>query len=175
MRRVAFVVILAVWLASGSAAASSWRLFKSTQFGFSVRFPSTWKVSSSSASFNRQVLFVDRGHSNDSVSVFLLPIHPASSITSTVKRYESYEAGMQNTVYAHLSWVTTSLAGKPARFGVARPPTEGGVPVSDGVYVAQSRSRVYQITLTSYSTRPLSRPSQFPTIYARILSTWRFL
>jgi hypothetical protein len=51
----------------------------------------------------------------------------------------------------------------------------GGITLSSGIYLTQSRSHVYQIVILSYGKRPLSSISQFPGIYRQILNTWRFM
>jgi hypothetical protein len=68
-----------------------------------------------------------------------------------------------------------SLGRRAALAGVLKPSTEGGSSLADEVYIAQWRGWVYEIVASAYHKPPFSRLSQFPSVYAQILGTWKFL
>jgi hypothetical protein len=187
MHRLMFAIVLAALLFPAGAAASSknttspkktsvaWRTYSSKKLGFTLRYPTNWSVLSATGPGNQQVLLSQRTTSYG-LTITVLPIGVEPTIRSTLQRYMTYQQQLHNAIFSRIRWSQTSIGGWPAMVGVARSPaTEGGITVSDAVYVTQSRSHVYQIVAVSYHRPPLSQLSQFPAIYGQILKTWRFI
>ena len=95
------------------------------------------------------------------------PIAPPTGVISS-------EMSSDNGV-TQVRWWPTSLGHKAGFAGISRPPTEGGVGLTQGIYVVPWHSRIYALTMTAYGRPVPTRMSQFPSIYRQILATWRFL
>ncbi len=189
MRRLVFVMMVATLVAPASASAgspsmpsitrsSTWHTFSSKRLGFAFRYPPGWKLIPSSVAPQaaRQVIVWYQGRSNYQLNASLLPFKADRTLLATLKRFLAYERSItQSTMYAQIRWTSASLGGKPALAGVLRPPTEGGVAVANGIYLSQWRSRVYEVIITSTRSPALSQLGQFPSIYRKILATWRFI
>ena len=188
MRRCVLAVLLAALILPASASAASprathhasipWRVYRNTRLGFAFRYPANWALNAGNPASKTgdQVAIEYPGRGNYSLTAEILPISATPSLSETLQRVIAYQRSVTHSaLFAHIAWSRTSLGGRPAEAGVLRPSTEGGVPVSNGIYVTQWRSRVYQITIFSEHKPPFSRLSQFPSIYGRILATWRFI
>ena len=188
MRRWNLILPLAAFAASiGPASAASasppyrsggWHSFSSKKLGFAFRYPSGWRLVRGSVGFQpaTQVVVSYQGRTNYQLNAIVLPIKAGPSLTQTMKRFLAYErTATQSTMYDQIRWTSPTLGGQPAKAGVLRPPTEGGVAIADAIYISQWRSRVYEVVLTSNRSPAPSQPSQFPSIYRQILSTWRFI
>lgn len=165
MQRLALVAVLAVLATPLQVSAAAWSTFQSKNLAFSIRYPSNWKEGGSPTL--GPVTFQS---GSMSMSIGFLPVKPASTIKQTVKRVGQYDQ-----TFARVSWSRTTLGGRPSMAGVDSPSTEGGVAISDAVYIVGWRGRVYDVTLSSLHKPPYKRLQQFPAIYRQILSTWRFL
>jgi hypothetical protein len=173
MRRSLVALILLLFLTPTLASAESWKSFSSKSFGFSVRYPTGWSLMM--VQQTKQLLLQHQGHPVYSVNVSVLPVKSAGSPTKTVERVTTYQRRMGNTDFASIHWTSTSVGGHAARAGILQPPTEGGVALSNGIYIVSSGSRVYEITLAAYRKPAARSLAQFPSVYRRILSTWHFL
>jgi len=189
MRPIFLVILLAtlsatVSPATGSVAASAnkhsntWRTFTSKKLGFAFRYPSTWTLTLGGVGPQTagQVEVAHQGRSIYQMNAVLLPIRADRTLPQTMKRFLAYEqATTQSTMFNHIRWVSTTVGRSPALVGILRLPTEGGVAVSNAIFVMQSRTHAYEITLTSNRSPAPTRISQFPSVYAQILATWRFI
>jgi hypothetical protein len=189
MRPFIFVVLLATLSATVSPATSSvtassikrsnaWRTFTSKRLGFSFRYPSTWTLSSGGVGPQAagQVEVAHQGRSIYQLNALLLPIKAERTLPKTMKRFLAYEqATTQSTMFNHIRWASTTVGHSPALVGILRPSTEGGVAVSNAIFVTQSRTHAYEIMLTSNRSPAPTSISQFPSVYAQILATWRFI
>lgn len=188
IRRVLVLILLAALLAPAGAAASSkhstkpqpkgvaWRTYSNKKLGFSLRYPGNWRLTPSSTSLNAQVLLSYSGKTPYGLTITVLPMSVRPTLGATLQQFIALQQQQNNMIFARIKWTSASVGGKPAMAGVARSPaTEGGISISDAVYVTQSRSHVFQILAVSYHRPPLSQLSQFPSIYTQILKTWRFL
>jgi hypothetical protein len=163
--------------ALGATRAASWHTFRSKSLGISFRYPSGWAVAPQTigAPGGSQVV-VSQQSEGLSLTAGLVPIHGAPSLRRTVQLFAAYQRAMtHSTMYDHVHWTSASLGGKAALAGVIHPATEGGVVASDGLYIAQTRSRVYQVMIVSNQKPALTKIGQFPAVYRAILATWRFL
>ncbi len=173
MRRAVLIAIVALLILPAGVQANSWHTFTSKQYGFTVRYPSSWAVIAEYQPGSWQLTSTGRT-ARFSLSIAVLPIKPGRSLADLKRRFVGYERASGNVEVAGVRWSSGSLGGKPALEGILRLSTEGGAPVTNGFYVAASRSRVYQMTLVSIGkTRPTS-VAQFPPIYGKIVATWRF-
>ncbi len=173
MRRAALIVIVALFILPARVQASSWHTFTSKQYAFTVRYPSSWAVIAEYQPGTWQLTSTGRT-SRYSISIAVLPIKAGRSLAELKRRFAGYERASGNVEVAGVRWSSTSLGGKPALEGVLRLSTEGGAPVTDGFYLAASRSRVYQMTLVSIGKARLESVAKFPAIYREIVATWRF-
>lgn len=173
MRRAVLTAIVALLLLPAGALANSWHTFSSKQYGFTVRYPSSWTITAEYQPGSWQL--TSTGHSaRFSLTIAVLPIKAGRSLADLKRRFIGYERASGNVEVAGVRWSSSWLGGKPALEGILRLSTEGGAPVTNGFYVAASPSRVYQMTLVSIGkTRPAS-VAQFPPIYGKIVATWRF-
>jgi hypothetical protein len=180
MRCLLFALCLAAVMLPGSASAARpsaknpWRSFSSKTLGFSLSYPKAWKLTASNISIGGQASLSYAGRTNYGLTIFVIPIRPARFLRNTLSSFLAYERSMHITAYAQLHWTLSSVAGHPAMAAVAKPATEGGAPISDGIYLTQSTRHVYQIEFVAYHKPPLSRLSQFPAVYSQILRTLRF-
>ena len=173
MRRALILTILAAALVPGVTSAASWRHYSSKVLGFTIKYPSDWKVLQSAPS---QPVSIQRsGSTVYSITVAVLPIKPSHSIAATMARTRSYEHQIGNTTFASIHWQQVRVGGKPGMAGVLRPPTEGGVPVANGIYVLASRAHVYQVTVVAFEKPAPKTLSRFPSVYRQILGSWRYL
>lgn len=174
------VVVLVCAPLSVSAASkpkpSAWRTFSSRSVGVSFRFPSSWRLSGSSA-IAKTVVLTGSGRTFYGLTVLRPGFSPGFSAQATLQRFISYERSVAHTsIYARAHWIFTSVGGQPASAGVIRFPSEGGLAtLADAIYVAQAHGRVYEIVMASSHKPPLSRLSQFPSVYGQILRSWRFI
>jgi hypothetical protein len=183
MRRFVLVFLLAVLLApSGVSAASrkapkGWRVYTSRPMHISLEYPSNWKLFPMVLPNQPgEVTLSHQGTSIYSLQIQILPFSAAASIGKTLQLFLGYaRRTTHSSVYARTRWSAVTLGGRTAMAGVLRPSTEGGSSLSDAIYIAQWRGLVYEITAADFHKPPLSRLSQFPSIYAKILATWRFL
>jgi hypothetical protein len=189
MRTIILAILLATLSAVGSSATSPgtasaskhsnpWRTFASKKLGFSFRYPSTWTLNSGGVApqAGSQVEIAHQGRSIYQMIALLLPIKAERTLPQTMKRFLAYEqAATQSTMFNHIRWAPTTVGRSPALVGIMRLPTEGGVAVSNAIFVTQSRTRAYQITLTSNRSPAPTGISQFPSVYTQILATWRFI
>lgn len=188
MRRFLLVIVLAGFVAPISASASTplpasrgsakpWRVFTNKNFGVAFRYPASWKLTAFlSPQGTGQVQVLEQRRNTYSILVSTLPFSPGASIQQTLQRFVTYErTQMHSAIYSRSHWSSVSLGGRPARAAVIRPPTEGGSDLSDAVYIAQWRARVYEILTSATHKPPYSRLSQFPSIYRQILATWQFI
>ncbi|GAC1321791.1 MAG: hypothetical protein NVS2B16_01210 [Chloroflexota bacterium] len=132
---------------------------------FALQYPPSWRVTGSPTigpvNFQSGVSGID---------VRILPMRAAATIKQTVK-----QVTRSDITYARVHWVRTTLGRQPAMVGVDSPPTEGGVPLSDGIYITSWRGRVYVVIFTAYHKPAITRLGQFPAVYGQIFRTWRFL
>jgi hypothetical protein len=175
MRRLLFALVLLILAAPTTASASSWHQFSSKKLGFSVQYPPTWHLVKGTQGGVPQVTLTYQHGQLFLVSISVLPIKGSSSRTQTLSRFIRYEKGTGNLTLTSIQWKAVKLGGKQASSGVVRPQTEGGVGLAQGIYVASSGARVYEITLVAYGKHPPVNITRFPSIYRQILGTWRFV
>ncbi|MDQ2742743.1 MAG: hypothetical protein M3Z66_10690 [Chloroflexota bacterium] len=174
MRRFALLLLLVPLLSVLPVHAASWKAFHSRQLAFSLRYPPGWHVSESYVPGNRQVVFGYQGRSNYSLTVQLLPVHPARSIGQTLRRVMTYERSTGQVLVSGKGWKSAAIGRYPAMVAVTKPPTEGGVSVAQAIYVTQSRKHVYTIVDVAYAQHAPSSPHNFPSVYRQMLSSLRF-
>ena len=170
MRRFLPLVLLAGLAFPLIASASSWRQFSSKSFGFSVKYPAGWILSKTDVP--QQVSIQHTGSKTYSLQISVIPVKPARTIGATMARVKAYAVSRGDASLRSVRWSATSLGGRPALAGVLHPPTEGGVAIADGIYVAASKKHVYELTSVAYGARSLA---QFPSVYRTMLSSWHFL
>jgi hypothetical protein len=175
MRRLILVLLVTVFLLPAPANAASWHSFTSKSLGFALRYPPGWHAVPSATLTGQQVVFSYQARQLYAVTVSVLNLTPGSSPQKTLQRFLSYEKRASGTQYSAMHWSSATFAGKKAEAGISAPPTEGGVTISQGIYVVGGKRHVYAVALTAYAKRPLARLSQFPAVYRQILATWRFL
>lgn len=187
INRLVFTLLLAALMTPVSASAatpysvqvraSGSHSLRSKALGIAFRYPANWKVVNQAPAGNAQaqVTVAAPLPSHDALTAQIVGIKAAASLRTTLKRFVTYQSGMGNTTFAHAAWHSVSLGKSSAMATVVVPSTEGGASVSQAIYVTQSRSRVYQVTLFSIHTPARSRLSQFLPVYGKILATWRFL
>ena len=165
MRRFAAVIALALLANPFHASARGWSTFRDPKMAFALQYPPGWKVSGTPA---LGLVVLQSG--TLSINVRMVPVRPGRNALQTARAVARLDPAL-----SRVQWTRTTLGGRPARAGVDSPPTEGGVSVSDGIYVVTWRRRVYEVIIASYHKPALKRLSQFPAIYGQILRTWRFL
>lgn len=175
MRRLLFLLVPAILLVPTSVSASSWLSFQSRQIGVAIRYPANWKLIQSNSLLNKQVTLTYSSKTLYDLNVTVEPVAPGRTPEQTVSRFMAHEHRISMTAYDRIHWYRTTLAGHPAMAGVSKPSTEGGIPISNGVYIVGWRNHVYDVKIFSYHKPPLSRLNQFPAIYQQILSTLHFL
>lgn len=165
MRRIVFIVALAVLATPISASAKSWQTFRSPHLAFAVQYPPGWHVTGSPT-----VGPVGLQSGTYSINIQVLPVRPAATIVQTTR-----QVTQSDSTFSRVRWTRTTLGGRPAMVGVDSPPTEGGVPISDGIYISSWRGRVYEVIFAAYHKPAFRRLNQFPSVYGQIFRTWRFL
>ena len=165
MRRLAPIAALVLLATPLHVSAKSWQTFRSPNLAFSVQYPPGWHVTGSAT-----VGPVGLQSGTYSINIQVLPVRPASSIQQTTR-----QVTRTDPTFARVQWTRTTLGGRPAMVGVDSPPTEGGVPISDGIYISGWRGRVYEVIFAAYHKPAVRRLSQFPAVYGQIFRTWRFL
>jgi hypothetical protein len=175
LRRLLLVPLLALIATSGVAAASSWHAFSSKSLGFAVRYPAGWRALSVAAPGAKQIQFSYQGATTYTVDVTILNLNGGTSLATLKQRFVAFErrSGNSNVAAIHFSPVT--LAGRHGIGGVYIPATEGGVSVSNGMYVVPWKTRTYVVNLQSVESPAPKSLDRFPTIYKQILATWRFI
>ncbi|HLJ68449.1 MAG TPA: hypothetical protein VKX16_13925 [Chloroflexota bacterium] len=173
MRRIALALALAVSLTPAISFASGWRTLSSQSLGFTVHYPAGWRVTSTSQVGVRQVSIQQQGTSY-AVTISILNVRPGRSAADTVRRFLAFERRLGEGMFARVRWEPSLLGGRASMAGVATPPTEGGVGLSLGVYVAGWRSHIYEVTLLDNHQPPLHSLGSFPRVYAQIIGSWRF-
>ena len=170
MRRYLGVLALAAALVPAGALAASWHHFSSKSFGFSVKYPSGWTVTQTA--IPQQVSIQRSGTPAYSVQVSVPGVKAGANIARTLFNVKAFELSRGNAPFAPAHWTQATIRGHPAMVALVRPSTEGGVAVSDAIYVTSSRTHVYEITTVAYGASSLSK---FPSVYGKILKSWRFL
>src|SRR5579875_515430 len=168
MRRLLPFLLLLVLL-PGVAQAASEHQFRDHSFGFSLRYPSGWTLQRSIGP-SKQLSLVQKGHSQHAITVTILGWHAVKNLTAslhTVKRYVG--------AYRHVAWSRSKLGKSTALVAVLRPETEGGVGITEGIYLSQWKGKIYQVQITSYTAHPPRTIGAFPAVYRQILTTWRFI
>lgn len=154
----------------------SWRASTDKHLGVVLRYPGDWSVVRQSTGPGSGELSLVSSRANYAINAFALPFAASGSIDATLSHFIAYERSTTHSnVYNQTRWSSARLGGRPARVGIIKPPTEGGVAISDGIYLTQWRGRSIEVTIMAYRKPPASRLSQFPSIYFQILSTWRFV
>jgi hypothetical protein len=175
MRRFLPVCALSA-LAAIPVVAASWHTFHSTKLGFTVRYPAGWHVAESAATPRSQsVSFGYQGSTPYSLTVTVASVRPARTIRATLAALRTVDRETGGPAAAAVHWSATTLDRHPALWSVIRPPTEGGVAMSEGLLVSQSSHHVYEIEAVSYQRQAPKRFSDFPVLYRNILASWRFL
>jgi hypothetical protein len=175
LRRLLLVPLLAVIVTSGGAAASSWQTFSSKSLGFAIRYPTGWKALSVAQPGAKQIQFSYQGTTTYTVNVTILNLDGGTSLGVLKQRFVAFQRRSGNAIAAGMHWSPVTLAGRHGIGGVYIPATEGGVSVSDGMYVIPWKSRTYVVDLQSVQKPAPRNLNRFPAIYKQILATWRFL
>jgi hypothetical protein len=156
-------------------AASAWKPFHNAALHVSFRYPAGWTVmASATPGAGGQIMLTRQGRMPYALRLTVLPIRAAGSLSVTVKRASAYQRSVGDTSLMHLKWQSTRLGNVPAQAGVAIPSTEGGVGVSQGIFVTGWKGHVYELIISGYGHPVPSKLSSFPSIYFQILKTWRF-
>ncbi|MGI8825465.1 MAG: hypothetical protein ACR2JC_07455 [Chloroflexota bacterium] len=164
MRRFVPLLFMGLLAAPLPALAGSWYTYHSNRMAFSLRYPPSWRVT---GPVTGPIVVAGPALS---MNIQILPLRPAPSMRQTVSAVGRYDQAL-----SRLRWTRTSLGGRPAMSSVLSPPTEGGVTLSDGVYISASRGHVYEVLFVTYHKPPTRRLARFPAVYGQILHTWRFL
>jgi hypothetical protein len=175
MRRLGGMLVVAVLMSTAVASAASWHRFSDRAFGFSLTYPGDWRATVANVPGVQQLELQRQGKTPYAMSVLVLDIRPGANPQQTVERVVAHEQSTGGGGLGSVHWSAATVGGKPALAGVLRPPTEGGVLLSNAIYVVGWRTHIYEIILTAYSHPSPSRVSQFPAAYARILKSWRFM
>jgi hypothetical protein len=175
MSRVLLGFLLAITIAPLTAsAAHPWQPYTNKHLGFTVQYPPGWKVAAVDQFQNQQVSIIHSGKKNYAVNVTIMPFKSGATIQATKNAFIAFENKTEhNPIFVHLTWSPAAVGGRTALVTLVKPSTEGGVRLTSAVYIVTWRANVYQITLDAYER--LSRLSQFPSIYGKILRTWRFI
>lgn len=175
LRRLLLVPLLALIITSGGASAASWHAFTSKSLGFAVRYPSGWKALSVAQPGAKEIQFSYQGTTTYTVNVTILNLNGGKTLSSLKQRFVAFQQRSGNTNVASMKWRAATLAGRHGMGGVYVPATEGGVPVSNGMYVIPWHARTYVVNLLSVQKPAPRSLDRFPAIYKQILATWRFL
>jgi hypothetical protein len=153
--------------------AASWAHFGGKKIGFTVQYPSNWRVTTAALPGATQISFAAR-NALYAVTITVLALKPGASMGATWKHFLAYERTQGNGSMGGAGWKSTRLGGRPARGGIVRLSTEGGVPAVNGYYVAPWRTFTYEVMIVSHAKISPRSLQQFPAIYRQMLQTWRF-
>lgn len=173
VRRSILAVALTLTLTSAVAQAGSWRTYSSKPAGFSLRYPSNWKLSTIPPGTRQISIASPTG--TESMTVTVIPVKAGRTAAVTLRRYLAYARSTGGLVASRPRWVKTTFAGRAAEGSVTRPPTEGGVRLAIGQYIIGAGKRTYAVALTVRARRLPRSLGSFPTVYRRIIRSWRFL
>jgi hypothetical protein len=173
VRRFVLVFLFLALFAPASAVAASWHEFKSGPLGLAVKYPATWRAVPSYLPGSKQVELGYSGRTNYSLTIQAIPIKPAKTLLIVMHRFNQFEQRNRQSL-GGVHWRMVRVGGHPAWGTISRPATEGGVAMSEGLFVMQSRHHVYEITEIAYSHPPPASLARFPGIYGHILATLRF-
>lgn len=166
--------LLLLLLIPVSASAAAMKSFSSKSFGVSFRYPASWHLTATPSGTVKQVTAYSGG-AQYSLVVSVYPIKPGKTLSTTLHRYVVYARTLDGPVAAHYHWSLTTFAGRPAESAVTYPATEGGVQTAIGLYVVGSRSHIYAITIQTRGHTLPRRVNDFPAVYRRIFSSWKFV
>jgi hypothetical protein len=173
MRRATFLLLAGSIFAAltPSVEAQSWRVFSSKQLHMRIKYPAGWKAAISALPGNRSVQVSKAGNPPYSLSITLISLRPSSKLAASVRKYvHSQLPGATSLACSH--WTATRVGRSAALVTLQWPPTEGGVTLSQAIFLVQSKSHLYQIMETGYGSKPIRRLSSFPSVYAAMLKTW---
>jgi hypothetical protein len=174
MRRILLVLLLPALLLPTAASAAGWHTFLSKPLGLAIKYPPGWKATAINQAGNKQLDLIYAGKVNYSLTVLVLPFRPGANISASRATFVNYESNQLHiSSFKRLGWTPLTIGGHPALAGIVSPPTEGGVKISNAVYLVSARRSVFEINAIAYHR--LSQLSQFPAIYRQILATWRFV
>jgi hypothetical protein len=173
MRRFALMILLAAIACPVSTSAASWHAFSSKKLGLSFHYPASWHVAYRPKFKQVSVAYVRR--SAYSLTVSILGTKTEGTLPQTLQRVIHDQRAIGNAAFAQIRWLPTRLGSAPALVGVAKPPKGSSITLSSEIYLAQWRSRLYEIIAVAYGKPPPSRLKRFPQIYRKILATWRFI
>lgn len=174
MRRLALAIFVLVLLLPAAAHAAMWHKTGSKSLGFTVRYPATWHATAFSQGVARETTLSHQGKQIYALEISVLSLKPGKTPWQTVLTFARWQHGQGNSEFSRSRWVPASMGGRHGYGTVTRPPTEGGVRLSQGIYLVGWHGHIYEVTMQAYSPRSLSYLSQFPSAYSRILATWRF-
>lgn len=174
-RRLLLLPLIVLILSAGTASAASWQAFSSKSLGFALRYPTGWKALSITQPGAPQIQFSRAGTVPYTVNVTVLSLNGGSSLSTLTKRFVAYEQRAGNASVAAMHWKPVTLAHHRGIGAVYVPATEGGVSVSNGMYVVPWKKRTYVINLQSVQKPAPTSLNRFPAIYQQILASWRFL
>ncbi len=176
MRRLLIIALFVLVLLPANAFAAGWHHAGGRAYGFRLSYPSHWSVSSLVEPGNtRQLTLSYQGKQVYGLTILVLNLSPGRSLGQTAARFSQYERAQGNSSLIHVHWSAASLGRRRAMVGVVRPQTEGGVGQAQGIYLAPWRGKVYQVTMSAFSRHAPRTVGAFPSVYRRILATWRFL
>jgi len=189
MHRVLFAVFLATlvapldvsarsWQSAAHKGATPWYHFSDKKLGFAFRYPPNWRLTNSNlpTTFPKSISLSYQGTTTYALTASLLALPAGRLLGDTLNRFIATARSNRSTLVATARWARTSLGGIPSMVTIVKgPPTEGGVTVSNAIYIARWRARVYEITLFCQRRPAPSSLTQFPSVYLHILSTWRFI
>lgn len=157
------------------ANAGSWNTFRSKALGFAVKYPTGWHAVSSSQLAVRQVVISRQSAQPLAVNVYVYHLRSGHSVSQTLHSFLQAEKRSGNAAYAHVKWTATTIGSRPAMAGIMKLATEGGVPLSYGVYVSAWKAHIYAIMVSVYRNPAPKSIGQIPAIYGQILRTWKFI
>lgn len=177
MRRNLLAACLAalVLVLPSTVSAASWHTYSSKSFGVAFRYPANWHRSVMKSGGMEQVTVFYQGKQVYNLSASWLRVAPSGSLAATMQQVQTYEKETGNATFQSIVFHRTKLAGKSAFAGIMTPPTEGGVAVSQALYIVPWRSHVYQVTFSANGKHPIKAISAFPAVYLQILASWRFI
>jgi hypothetical protein len=168
------VILLALAAVPRDVHAAGWRPYLSHKYGFALRYPAGWHVTSSYLPGSKQVAFGIQGKTPYSLTVVVLPFGPQRSLDRVVQRFKTYVRTTGQTV-AGAHWSPVRVGKSKAMATVERPSTEGGVSLAEGLYLTQSRSRTFEIIAIAYGHPAPAKLGSFPVVYKQMLAAWRTL